>query len=229
MPGAAGHAGALTNQGHGEDGRPWRVRLQGSGGRGPRLPARLRGAGRGRCAQPAHHEGDARAPGREREPPRGREVDGWRHAPDFAERGAERRAASCLRQRSERVDGVPRTDRDEPRRIETEGREPRARQPAGFAVQEILPDPEDRPSLRRPERQPQREAGRRRGIGGAWREDLVQGAAGERGLSARFGGGEAEPEAIGVGRTDAAFEPGQLLPQCRQIGTHAAIQVPVLF
>ena len=171
----------MAQQPQGEGGLARRIRLQRPRGERPRLPARARRARRfsGRDAQQeGRHAG---AFGRQREPAAGRQIKDPRLAPGLDQHGAKGRAARPFRPGAQHAFGLTRPDQQEPGRIEPELVQSRRMQPAGLGIDEILPDPEDRPRhgvfrllFRRPQRQPERKAGCGGEIAGTGSIDLVQ-------------------------------------------------------
>lgn len=151
-----------------------RIRLQRPRRHRRDLPAGPGGA-RGRRGDGAQQQRrDSRGFGRQRQAPARRQVEQARLAPGLDQHCAQRGAARGFRARPQHAAGVARPHQQEAIRVEAELGQPRRMRPPGLGLDDVLPDPEDRALVGRPQRQPQGKTRRRREIRHARRMDLVQ-------------------------------------------------------
>lgn len=172
-------AAAMAQQLHSESRVARRIRLL-----RPRRQRRDLPAGGGRAGLRRHGGAQqkrrrARAFRRQRQAPAGGQIEAARHAPGLDQDRPERRATGGLGACAQHALGIARPHQQDTAGIEPEFGQARGMQPAGLGIDDILPDPENRPLACRPDRQPHGESRRRREIGRGGRIDLVQGRAGD--------------------------------------------------
>jgi hypothetical protein len=164
----------MAQQRHIESGIARRIGFQRARRQRRDLPAGAGGA-RGRARHRAQqHDRDARAFGRERKAPARGQIEQTRLAPGFDQHGAQRRAACRLGPGPQHALRIPHPHQQDARGIEAELRQARRVQAASLGIEDILPDPEDRALLRRPDRDADGKASRCREVRGSRRVDLMQ-------------------------------------------------------
>jgi hypothetical protein len=129
------------------------------------------------CPRPHQDDRDAGFLGRQRQAPRGGEVERAVAAPGLQHDGPEPPAARRLHPGAQDADDVAHADQDQPRRIDPEGGETRRIKPACLPLGILLADPDKvARALHGAQGEARAEAGCRAGIGFSGRQDLVQAA-----------------------------------------------------
>lgn len=158
-------------------------------------PPCLGAAGQGLRARPQQEDRHAGGFGCEHEPALRRQIERFRLAPDLDDDSAECGTTRDLDARPQYRHRIAQLDQDEPRRIEAERRQPIGMQRAILPLGIILPDPDDRPILRRgPEHECGGETARCRIIGTGGGMDLVQRATGKPATQRRIDFALVEPD-----------------------------------
>ena len=159
-------------------------------------PTRFRRRGLRLRRHPQQQAGDAGGLRRQRQLAAGDEIELTGFAPDFQHHRAQRIAGQRIGGGAKCCVDVGGAHGHHAARIEAEFGEARHRQPAGFDLGKILPDPDQRPPRCYPSRQPCDKPGRR-GALPAFRKHLVYGGQREAALQPRIGLRMAERHARG--------------------------------
>ena len=167
-------AAAIAQQSEAESRIARRIGLQGSRRQSAHQPTGPGGAGILPGARTQQHRRDAGRLRRQRQSPARCQIEQARLAPGLDQHRPQRRTARGLRAGPQHVLRIARPHQKDARRVETELGQPRRVQTPGLGIENILPDPEDRPHLRRPDRQPHGETRRRSEVRRSRRVNLMQ-------------------------------------------------------